>query len=62
MTRIIKTRLVDLEADHSMACPVRLPRQGWEEQFQEMAAQGDDQLLDAMALPSTHCETAEWQW
>ena len=44
--------------------PVRPPRQGWEEQYQQMAELGEDQLLDAdaLALTPTQWETEEWEW
>lgn len=38
------------------------PRQGWEEQFQAMAARGDDQLLDAEAPRGSQWDKDEWQW
>ena len=37
------------------------PRSGWVEQFERMAANGDDQLLDAEPVP-TEWEETEWQW
>ncbi len=53
---------VEVEADHLVVRPARLPRQGWEERFQAMAAQGDDKLLDADDLHLTRWEADEWQW
>ena len=38
----------------------RKPRQGWDEAFQQMAARGDDQLLDAET--STQWDESEWEW
>jgi antitoxin MazE len=40
--------------------PIENPRQGWEEAFQEMARQGDDQLLDSAS--ATQWDEEEWQW
>jgi antitoxin MazE len=40
---------------------LRHPREGWEEQFREMAKAGDDLLLDE-ELNLTDWETNEWQW
>ena len=37
------------------------PRAGWAEQFERMAANGDDQLLDPEPVP-TEWEETEWQW
>lgn len=37
-------------------------RQGWDEQFEAMAREGDDQLLDGETLPVTSWETEEWEW
>ncbi len=36
-------------------------RAGWEEQFRQMAACGDDQLLD-QDLTSTNWDETEWEW
>lgn len=36
-------------------------RQSWEDQFQQMAAAGDDQLLDG-DFPLTGWETEKWIW
>ena len=38
----------------------RHPRQGWEELFSIMTAQGDDQLLDG--LSTTQWDENEWTW
>ena len=38
----------------------RQPRQDWENQFAEMAKQGDDQLLDES--PPTQWDEEEWTW
>ena len=34
-----------LEKDHIIIKPTANPREGWEDQFAKMAAQGDDELL-----------------
>jgi hypothetical protein len=36
-------------------------RAHWEEQFQQMTSQGDDQLLDSNLLTTTWDEE-EWEW
>ena len=38
-----------------------LPRQGWEEQYQRMAENGDDALLDA-DVSLTEWDETEWEW
>ena len=54
---------VELEAQDGQLVvrPVHAARQGWEAQFQQMAAAGDDQLLDD-DFPLTEWETNEWDW
>jgi antitoxin MazE len=54
---------VELELQESQIVirPSRTPRQNWEEQFQQMAAQGDDQLFDS-ALLTTTWDEEEWEW
>ena len=54
---------VELELQESQIVirPSRTPRQNWEEQFQQMVAQGDDQLLDSDLLATTWDEE-EWEW
>lgn len=42
--------------------PVTVARQGWEQAFQAMAAQGDDHLLDPEPLALTEWEKSEWEW
>ena len=37
-----------------------VPRQGWGEAFQAMAAKGDDQLLDSDLVQASQWD--EWQW
>ena len=53
---------LEVEADHLILRPVRVPRQGWEEQFQRMAENGDDALLDADAPSLTSWDETEWEW
>jgi antitoxin MazE len=40
--------------------PVALVRRGWEEQFQLMAKNGDDHLIDEPM--STKWDRSEWKW
>ena len=39
-----------------------VPRQGWGEAFQEMVAEGDDQLLDGDQVKASQWDEREWQW
>jgi len=62
-----QTRLgeeVELEVeDHQIVIrPAAYPRQGWEEAFQSMAEQKDDQLLDRDLTGQTRWDQNEWQW
>lgn len=54
---------VDLRVqDHSLIItPYEDPRAGWEEDFQRMAQNGDDTLLDADFL-SHPLDEDEWEW
>lgn len=42
--------------------PARGPREMWDEKFGQMAAKGDDQMLDAEAISTTSWDTDEWEW
>ena len=63
MQQLCFTDEVELEAQDGQLVvrPVRTARQGWEAQFQQMAAAGDDHLLDG-DFPLTEWETNEWDW
>ncbi len=41
---------------------VRVPRQDWEAEFQRMAENGDDALLDTDAPSLTTWDETEWEW
>lgn len=40
--------------------PARRPREGWADAFRQMAAHGDDSLLDQPA--PTKWQAKEWEW
>ena len=40
--------------------PARRAREGWADAFRQMAAKGDDRLLDQPT--STKWQTEEWEW
>jgi len=52
---------MQVQGDKLILCPLRNPRQGWEEQFVEMARLGDDRLLDADTVPGSW-DKDEWEW
>jgi antitoxin MazE len=49
-----------VESDQIVIRPTHHPRDNWEQRFSEMAAQGDDQLLDQPT--STRWDQDEWEW
>jgi antitoxin MazE len=49
-----------MEADQIIIRPAHRPREQWEEQFREMAARGDDELVEAPA--ATQFDQDEWAW
>jgi antitoxin MazE len=55
---------VELEAqdDRIIIRSTRQPRQGWDVAFREMAARGDDELLDRGATAPNRWDEDEWQW
>ena len=53
---------LEVEKDRLILSSVTGRRQGWEEQFQRMAQQGDDRLLDGEVLLPTSWEEQEWEW
>lgn len=54
---------VELEVQENQLVirPLVSPRAQWEEQFQAMAAKGDDQLLDEVPTLTTW-DAEEWEW
>jgi antitoxin MazE len=52
---------VEAQGNQLVIRPVRAPRTGWSEAFAEMAAAGDDQLLDP-TLPPTRFDRDRWTW
>jgi antitoxin MazE len=42
--------------------PIRRPREGWAEAFQEMAQRGEDKLLDSDMPSLTSWDEEEWEW
>lgn len=42
--------------------PARAPRAGWAESFRQMAANGDDALLDDAPPSLSTWDEEEWEW
>ncbi len=54
---------VEAQSDQLVVRPImKTTRAGWAQKFQEMAAQGDDALLDQETLASSKWDEEEWQW
>ena len=55
---------VEIEANGNALVirPRPRPREGWSEAFAEMAARGDDKLLDLGRSPDTRWDAEEWEW
>ena len=53
---------LEVQQEQLVIRPVRIARQGWAEQFQLMAARGDDQPLDGDMPGFTTWDDEEWEW
>jgi len=53
---------VQAEGDHLVIRAARRARAGWAARFKEMAARGDDRLLDSEPPTLTGWDEAEWEW
>ncbi len=55
---------VDLQAKNGALIlrPIATPRAGWSAAFKNMAAAGDDHLVQEDAPAPTQFEAEEWQW
>ena len=52
---------IDVRGTTLVIRPARRPREGWDAAFRDMAARGDDALLDR-DLPSSKWDEEEWEW
>jgi antitoxin MazE len=52
---------LEIQGNQLIIRPGARPRAGWAEQFQRMAANGDDTLLDDDSA-LTSWEETEWEW
>jgi len=53
---------ITVQQNNLVIRPLQHPRHGWEAQFREMAAHGDDQLLDGDIVSLTSWDDEEWEW
>ena len=52
---------IEIQGAQLIVRPSAAPRAAWSVQFRQMAAQGDDTLLDATP-PPTDWDDSEWEW
>ncbi|MDY7079774.1 MAG: AbrB/MazE/SpoVT family DNA-binding domain-containing protein [Chloroflexota bacterium] len=53
---------LELQGDQIVVRPAYRARRNWENQFQAMAEQGDDKLLDGGVVIPTTWDEEEWEW
>ena len=53
---------MEVQGNKLIIRPLRNPRQGWDEEFVEMACRGDDKLLDSEATSASSWDKDEWEW
>ena len=54
---------IEVQDQHLVVRPIiQKPRDGWAKKFQEMAASGDDALLDGETIAASDWDETEWQW
>ena len=53
---------ITAEDDSLIIRPAARARAGWDATFKEMAARGDDALLDGDLPSLTHWDEEEWEW
>lgn len=53
---------IEATAQQIVIRPALRVRHGWEEQFQRMAAMGDDVLLDGSPATLSLWDDEEWEW
>jgi len=53
---------IEVQGGQLVVRSVRSSRQGWEEQFAEMAGLGDDSLLDSEVVALSAWDKDEWEW
>lgn len=53
---------LEVEGNRLVISALSHPRAGWDEAFEVMARQGDDDLLDGGDLLSTQWDEEGWEW
>lgn len=53
---------LELRDGRLVITPVRAVREQWEEAFRDMAARGDDRLLDGEQPGASSWDDEEWEW
>ena len=53
---------LEVQENRLIIRPLQPPRYNWEQQFQSMAANDDDQLLDKVVPSLTTWDEEEWEW
>jgi antitoxin MazE len=53
---------VEVQGDKLIIRSFRSSRQGWDDQFIEMARHGDDKLLDSDPVCLSSWDKDEWEW
>ena len=53
---------MEVQGDKLIVSSIRNPRQGWDEQFVQMASRGDDTLLDSEVTSPSSWDKDEWEW
>jgi antitoxin MazE len=53
---------MEVQGDKLIVHSVKRPRQGWDEQFAEMALRGDDKYSSSEVISSSNWDKDEWEW
>jgi antitoxin MazE len=61
-TGLKKNVEITARGDSIIIRPARKPREGWLEEFKEMAKRGEDALLDDVPYPLSSWDEEEWEW
>ena len=53
---------IEIENNQIIIRPVSNPRAGWDDAFQKMAENGDDDLIEGEQTITHSWDETEWQW
>ena len=53
---------LEVRKDHLVIRPSERARSGWGDAFRQMAARGDDAMIDEAGARQTEWERTEWEW